>query len=228
MDAASWWQSALQFVGVQGSRIQLAMAVALLALLVGGWWVVSNNRELRRQLEQNRQAKAELEEKQRAIEERLAQARSTTAQSVSQLEIEHQRLAQLQQERDALEAQLTELSSGARNVVSLGLFAGVRGSNNQPKSLIVPRETAAIELKLYFEGAGNYESYRAELRTAGSKVIFSKDRLPVRKTASGNSAVLRFAASILQSGEYEVVLRGVRSKGQLEDVEYYYFKAVKK
>lgn len=227
-EAAPWWQSALAFVRAQSAAFQFAMTVAMLALLVGGLWMASKNRGLRQQLEQNRQAQAALEQKQRASEEQLTEERARSEQSTSQLELERQQRAQLQQEHDALEKQLNELPSFERPVVSLGLFPGIRGSDGEPKRIIVPREAGAIDLKLYFEGAGNYESYRAELRTAGGRMIWSKDGLSVRKTASSNAAVLRLPATLLASGEYEVALSGGISRGQFEDVGYYYFSALKR
>jgi hypothetical protein len=85
-----------------------------------------------------------------------------------------------------------------------------------------------VRLNLYLQGPTPYKSYRAELRTAGGKPVWSRGALTARQTDAGKTIAFSLPADALAAGRYELTLKGVISKEQIEDVGYYYFSIVKK
>lgn len=224
--ATSWWeslpQSLLAILRAQGPAFKFALASAAFLLALGAFWMAIENRRMSAQV-------AQLQEERKAVERRLEElgqqlSRQNERSNEADREIKNALDAarHLQKERDQLQEQLNNLQS-LQAVVSFVLAPGLDlRTGNEPTKLIVPRTARSIELQLDLEGEESYRSYRAELRTAGGNLVWSRDMLQVRPTSYGKAVLLNLPAAVVDMGEYELALKGV-SRGQLETVGYYYF-----
>jgi hypothetical protein len=114
------------------------------------------------------------------------------------------------------------------SIISFILMPGIGRGDEQSTDLTVPKDAQTVQLQLYLEGPTPYKSYRAELVTAGGKLIWSRDGLTARQARNGKAVSLSLPASAITSGKYELSLKGVTSENQIEDVGFYYFSIVKK
>lgn len=219
-ESIPWWKSLSSFPGARKPAFQLSLAAVAITILVAGSWLILKTSRLRAELEQNQAQLQQIEQREQQLQQQTADERARADQLAQELERERQKREHLQ----------TELQEPApqRSIVSFILMPGVgRGEVEQTK-LIVPRETRLMQLQLYLHGPTPYKGYRAELRAAGGKLIWSRDGLSARKTRSGKAVTLSLPVDALTSGKHEMALKGVISKEQVEDVGYYYFSIEKK
>ena len=187
---------------------------------MAGSWLILKTGQLRAELGQIQAERQQIEQREQQLQRQAADERARADQLAQELERERQYREQVQ----------TELQepAPARSIVSFILLPGVgRGEVEQTK-LTVPRETRLMQLQLYLQGPTPYKGYRAELRAAGGKLIWSRDGLSARKTRTGKAVTLSLPVDALTSGKHEMTLKGVISREQVEDVGYYYFSIVKK
>ena len=185
-----------------------AAAAAFLVLIVAGSWLVFENSRLRAGLERLQAEQRTSEQQAQELERQLAEQRLRGDQLAGQL----------QREND-------------QKPLSLFSFilvpASGRGIDSSTK-VVIPPDTQLVGLRLHLEGANPYKSYRAELRTSGDKLIWSREKLAPQQTRQGQEVVLSLSAAILDAGNYEVTLQGVADNGQPENVGYYSFTVSKK
>lgn len=220
-ETVSWWRSPLAFLAVQNRAIQFSLAALMVVLLAGALWMTIENWQLRQRLDRAQQGE-------QVLKEQATGEQARNEDLAAGLQHERQQRDQLQKERDELQARLNELSHPEPAIVSFLLPRGLPRDAGEPTNLVIARGTRLIRLQLDLEGDDRYNRFRAEIRTTGGKLIWSGNAPLVRQSESVSAAYLRFPASVLNGGEYEVALKGVAGKAQLEDVGYYYFKVVRR
>lgn len=219
-ESVPWWKSLSGFPGARNPAFQLSLAAAAITILVAGSWLITETSRLRAELVQIQAERQQIQQREQQLQQQTADERARADHLAQDLERERQQREQLQ----------TELQEPApqRSIVSFILMPGVgRGEAEQTK-LTVPRETRLMQLQLYLQGPTPYNGYRAELRAAGGKLIWSRDGLSARQTRAGKSVTFSLPVDALTSGKHEMTLKGVISREQVEDVGYYYFSIVKK
>jgi hypothetical protein len=65
------------------------------------------------------------------------------------------------------------------------------------------------------------------LRDDQARTVWTQDGITPSATGAGGAAVLSLPATVLQPGEYEVVLLAAAGPGQPEEVARYYFAVVR-
>jgi TolA-binding protein len=215
-------------------------AVAIAAALFAWFWVGSENRRLKSDIARledeqktEQQKSTELQKQNKDLE---SQSTQQSEELNAQLKTEREKLEQAQSQNeklkgkiDALEKernQQTQSPGIAAAIATFILRPGVR-SNDDPERFSVSKNTRAVRFQLQIERGDDYPLYRTELRTAGGKLVWSQDRKQSKNTAAGKSVAVTIPASFLNSGEYELTLRGVKD-GQIEDLRYYYFSILKR
>lgn len=216
----------LDFLRSRALVARFAMAAAGLLFVAAGSWVVVQNRQLSLQLERSRQSEAALAEKSRTLEQQITDERTRSTEAAADLE--HERRAELQEERNTLKEQLAGSSLVQRAIAALAIYPGIRGESSSPATLSIPHDASAVHLRLFFEGNDSYKNFRAEIRAAAGRMIWTGGGLPRRRSGSSSVVILKLPANIFADGEYEVVLSGAYGNGQIEEVAHYYFNANKK
>jgi DNA polymerase III gamma/tau subunit len=244
------WFSVWRGINLSRPAWQWGAAVAALALLIVGGWLVFDDARLRQQsaqteasAERERQAReAQKEsENQRATDAQLADERARAererlAQEQSQREqerlAEQQRIAEQQhaaeQQRTAEQQRAAAQNSsspraGAGSVASFILAPQLRGGG-QTQSISIPSNADHVSMRLRLE-PNESTAYRvALLDEAGAQTLWRSNRLTAR--AAGDDKVLNFnlRAQLLKP-QTSYVLRVTNEAGEI--VDDYPFRVVK-
>lgn len=203
----------------------LAAAAGLLISIAGAAYFVNQTRELRSEV-------AVL------TEERQQQTRESTSRA-EQLQ---GRIAELEERESALGRELErekELRAAAEKpsripqvgsdsaIATFMLLPGLVRDRDEPERLAIPSAIQRVRLTLDLEGDERYRTFRAELRTAGGRLLSSQPGLST-PIPGGRGVRLVLPASILSNGEYEITLLGSKGNGQFETVRYYYFQVARR
>jgi hypothetical protein len=95
-------------------------------------------------------------------------------------------------------------------LAAFALSPGVRGAADAV-TLTVPRGEGIVRLQLSPDaGDDDYPRYRAELRTAGGRPLWSEDGLVARRSGGETVVFADVPARLLGAGAYEIALEGVR------------------
>jgi hypothetical protein len=106
-------------------------------------------------------------------------------------------------------------------VAFFSLFPSVRSGGDAQK-IVLKKDARTVQLRLARESGEEFARYRAELRDAGGKLIFSQN------LSSRKSLISTFPAGILQQGTYELTLKGAKAGEEFQDVSFYNFSIEKK
>jgi hypothetical protein len=214
-----WWTAMLAALRAPRPALSYSLAAVALLLLVGGLWLFSEVRQLRRevaQMEADRQTR-ELQNNQ--LREQTVEERRRSEELAAQKEKLEQELAQLKQENNA-PSDDTRL---APSFLSFILSPSSRGSEG-PKNLVLPRTAQTARLQLNLNSGDDYPAYHVKLQTSSGKPIRSWNQLRASSAGGGRAVFITVPAELLSSGaHYELTLSGVAAPGRLEDLGYYYF-----
>jgi hypothetical protein len=221
----SWRESLYAFISGLNPAPKFALLAAMLLLLVGSAWLLTETLRLRRQLtqlqaeNQSRQALEQLVEAERRRNEEL-----------------NARLNQEKQQREQSDESLRQLSETTdptnpppRPVIaSLTLLPGIsRGGGDKP-SLVMPGDARLVRLNIGIDPEEQYKTFAVELRTATGRQVWTKENLAARNRGGARAVGLTLPASVLKSGEYELRLSGLKEGGAAEDIGFYYFDVKKR
>jgi hypothetical protein len=217
--AESWWT---RFSVLQGEKRALAFSVMLVLLFLtfGSIWLTLKVRRTGQELAQTEVQHAAQEQRERQLQQELANERTRNQELREELEQARAAMAQI--------GPTPSESSGAC-FRSLLLFAsGIRGAEtgSAPK-LTVPHGTQQVRLQLNLKD-NSYPRYEVELRAIGGQEIFRRRNLKPQATKTGARFVISLPAAKFSSGDYMLTLKGVAQDGEVEDVSKSLFSVEKK
>lgn len=226
----SWRETMLAFLR---PRLAVAASLTALAVLVGAFWLMIENRRLSGGIEQARgerelliqHSRAEEAEAKRRIQELESEIGSLRSQG-GEMET---RIQQKQRELEALQRtrSSTRLAPATGEIAAFILPPGLTRGSDEPEKLIIPAGTRSIRLQLDLESGEDYQSYVAEIRTARGNLVWSESGLIGKRTSYGGAVFLTIPTKLISNGEFEVALKGAAG-GKVEAVGYYYFIALKR
>lgn len=203
----------------------LSTAAALLAVIIGAAWLITESLRIRSQSNQLRANQQSQDAQRRELEQQIAGERARNQDLTAQLERERKAESERAAQREA-EKQTNPIS--ANTIASLILIPGLaRGGNSQAKLTISPT-VRSVRLSVGVEPQDSYSSFRVELLTQKGQKIWSQDKLSMHKTRARGAIVLNLPAKILDAGRYELSLKGTNASGASEDIGYYYFDVLRK
>ena len=215
----SWWTAVLSAFHSPRPALSYSFAAAALLFLLGGAWLYSEIRQLRREVAQIAADREARELQNDELSQELSEQRRRSEELAAQKESVEQELALLKQKTD----------TGANETATTGtllsfiLSPGFRGSEG-PKNLVLPRSTETVRLQLNLNSGDDYRAYRVRLQTASGKMIRSWNTLKASSAGGGRAVFISVPAEALGTGvQYELALSGVTSSGQVEDLGFYYF-----
>jgi hypothetical protein len=205
---------------------QAAMAIAIVALMIGMVWLLIERHRMGQRLET-------------AISER--DAAQSGARKAAQLEEEMDRVSsrtreldqELQQTRKAMEeleiiTRQSRTPSAVGTLLSLILAPGARRGNERVERLVIVPQTRVVRLQLLLETGETGKGYRSEVRTKDGSLIHSQNRLRSHQSDMGKALLVDIPADRLNDGTYEVTLIDTTPTGRSEVINYYDFGIIRR
>jgi hypothetical protein len=217
---------------------QWGAALAALALLIVGGWLVFDNVRLRQQSAQT-EARAERERQAQEAQKEAENQRTTAAQLADErARAERERLAQEQSQRDqqriaeqqriieqqrAAAQNSSSPGAGVGSIASFILAPQVRGGG-QVQSISIPTNADHIVMRLRLE-PNEFTAYRVTLLDeTGVQTLWRSSQLKARGDANDKILNLNFRAQLLKP-QTSYVLRVTNDAGEI--VDDYPFRVVK-
>jgi hypothetical protein len=206
----STWTRIRRFTSLQQKMPQWALSAAAVVVVAGGSWLIVQNHRLRVGLQQARAVQAE-----------LRRGQDELRQQISELE-------QNSKKHEQQDSEISELKTPIGPVATFRLTPGIaRGLEGGQKTLVLPITASLLQLQLLLD-RDEYKTYEAVLLTAEQKEVLRSKALQSHST--GGNAVIFWPLPVhsLPSGDYIVKLVGQTATGQVEDVESYSFRVLRK
>ena len=233
------WFSALNIFTAPRPALSWGFAVAALALVIAGGWLVFENTRLRQQMSQTQARRDALGQREQELQKELEgqrAANATTGQELARVREERQRLEQelkKEQEQQRLaeqrraSRQQQPSSPGGVSIVSFILAPQLRGVGQIPV-VSVPAKTDQAAMRLELEPS-DYPAYRVVLLDQSSKqTLWRSNKLKARVTGDGRALGVSFPAGLLLRPQvYVLRVTGVAANGVSEMVGDYPFRVVK-
>ena len=214
----AWWRRIGAMLSREGPTLKLGIAFALLLVIMGGAWLLIDNRK--RQNEFARTQADHEAEQQRAREQSIKNSNEEPASH--QAAVNHNPQPPPQPSPNPTE------TSGPRSV-SLALTFGVvrGGGGGQIPTLVITPATTQARLLLNLQES-NYPSYQASLKTVAGEEVFNQSNVKPERTKSGASFVFTLPAHRLSPGDYVLTLRGSNPDGEVDDLSKSLFRVEKR
>ena len=211
-------------------------AVAAIALLVAGIWLVFENMRLRQQVSETQVRTEGRGTREQQLQSELERHRQALAKT-------EQELARVREERERVEAELTpqagphvapgerntsnqRLSSGPGAIPSFILTPQMRGVQQLP-TISVPVNTEQVTMQLELD-PNDYSAYRVALvDQAAEKTVWRSRQLKPRQTTRGKALSITFPANLLRQQVYVLRAIGVTAAAASDVVGDYPFRVVK-
>jgi len=212
--ADSWWHRFLDSLRGPQLVFGAAMAMALLLATGGALWLFRERSRLSDQLAlmQDRsqaeilsaeQRKQDLELQKQGLENEVAKERAR----YQQLKAELDRLRQDRQPAPPAFFSFLLTPAPARNQTG-------------PPPPAIPLVKGGMQL-LMESGGSHYPSYQIKLQTVEGREVLSK---PANRTKDRTFAAVTLPAGTLAKGDYILILSGRTARGELEEVDRYFFR----
>ena len=229
----SRWQRLL--LALRGRRLVLGFSMSLVFLLtaVGGIRFFIENRRLRQELAQTREAQAERARRERELQQQLTDEERRAHELAGEEARAEELAAEPVRQRARQQTIQTKQAPPARSASTFASLVltvgGVRGiDTGQASHLVIPRGTSQVRLRLNLK-ENDYPGYRVSLQRVGGAEIFSRQGLKPGITKSGASFTLIVPAHKFgAAGDYVLTLRGVSQGGEIEDLSKSLFRVEKK
>jgi hypothetical protein len=222
----SWRDSLYAFINGLNPAARFGVAAAMLVMVVGGAWLLTETLRLRSRLTQlqaqNQARQSELQQQIEAERRRNEELNARLGQEKQQREQTDESLRQLTEAGDAT-------TPPPRPVIaSLMLLPGLSRGGGEKVSLVMPDDARLVRLQIGIDPEEQYKTYAVELRTVAGRQVWTRENLAARTRRGGRTVGLTLPATVLKSGNYELKLSGIAESGRAEDVGFYYFDVKKR
>jgi hypothetical protein len=227
----TFWQSWTDFFRVPSLVWAGSLAIALLMLLLGGFWLL-------RPTENNPIVK--IDDNQNVSNEPIKQISPQVSPSVietpsnSNAAPEKPKPAPLkkQTEKEPKPEPVPQKTANEpppmpkpRHVFAFSLLPTLRNGENPV--LNVPPNVSLVRLRVVHRNQEEFIKYRAEIRNSDGETVWSQE-IPVNRKTRSQPLVLNVESDTLKPDTYELALLGVTREGQFEETNFYNFVVRKK
>lgn len=202
--------------------VKLSMAAAAVVIAAGFVWLMLETTRLRNDLSTARS-------EQQARSNQIRELEQRNQELAAQVESEKQK-AQGSNPPNVPPPQIErqEKPSTGVTIATLLLVPGIpRSAVNRPK-LVLDQNASLARLQVGLEPGDEYKGYRVEVRTRAGQEVWTQNDLRAHQTRQGRSVVVNIPARLVETGEFELTLKGFTSSGTGENIGYYYFDVLKK
>jgi hypothetical protein len=221
--AAGWRVSLEAFVRGLNPVARFAIAAAMLLLLVGGAWLLTETLRLRSQLTRLQAENQSRQDERQRLERQIELERRRSEELAASLNQEKQQREQSEESLRQLSEPGNTTNPSSPIIASLTLLPGIsRGGSDKP-SLTLPENARLVRLQIGIDPEEPYKRFVVELRTVAGRRVWSKENLPAHARGGARAVTLTLPANVLKPGEYELRLSSAKEGGGTEDVGFYYF-----
>jgi len=190
--------------------IKVALIAAAVVLVTALGLMLRTTMQLREQAEQNRNQRAQAEQR--------------AAMLTRQMEQQREQLNRLEQELARLKPPIRQ---GDSDLLSLVLTPGLSRASDLTATLNLTPGIHRVRLDLKI-GDGSYRNYRAEIQTAEGEVVWSREGLKAGRTGHQQIVEIVLPAVLLTRSDYLVMLAGRTSAGASDKIATYHFSVLRK
>ncbi|HEY3132263.1 MAG TPA: hypothetical protein VGL91_22600 [Acidobacteriota bacterium] len=218
--------SRLPFFPAPRTALQWAFAAALVLMLVGGGYLVFENLRLRNQMTQTEAERTGLEQREKELQRQLAQQRSAEAETVKELARVGDRLAQIEEQLTAnRQSGKVGLPSREPGIVSFALLPQTRGAG-QIAAVAVPAQTDYVILQLQLE-SDDFPGYQVALRNpANNQIVWRSGKLKAKSGGTNKAVSITLPGNLLKQQNYTLDVTGIPASGAAEFISSYPFRVV--
>lgn len=226
----SWWARLL--AALSGRRLALGFSMALLLIVVGGVWSLTERRRQQRELAQTQAAQADQARRERELQQQLTDERIRANELAAKESQANELAAELERRRAQQQTAQTKPGTPARSVPTFATLlltvGGVRGADTGPPAvLVIPAGTEQVHLQLKMK-ENDYQSYGVVLQPVGGKEIFSRASLKAKPARSGASFLFVVPAGRFATSDYILTLKGITQTGEVKDLSKSIFRVEKR
>ena len=222
----SWRDSLYAFISGLNPAAKFAVVAAMLVLLVGGAWLLTETLRLRSQLTQ---LQAQHQTRQNELQQQVDAERRRNEELNARLTQEKQQREQSDESLRQLSETGSETTPAPRPVIaSLILLPGLSRGSGDKAHLVMPEDARLVRLQIGIDPEEQYKTYAVEVSTVAGRQVWTRENLAARNRRGARGVGLTLPATVLKSGEYELKLSGINESGRAEDVGFYYFDVRKK
>lgn len=196
-----------------------SLALVLLLMIAGGAWLLVQNASLKDQIEQLHARQALQAERERELEQQLADATGRKTDPVEQ------------DQSDAADTTPKTQKDGRPApalVLPLVLKPGLARGGGSANRFEIPRQNRMLQIQAVFQTDAEHATYKVEIRTAEGKRILTRGRLLANSNGSARAVILNLQSSMLPEGAYVLTLSGVSASGEIHPLEDYAFTVIKR
>jgi hypothetical protein len=221
-----WWPAILSSLRAPRPVFSYSLAAVALLFLLGGFWLLSEVRQLRSEVAQvaaeretRKLQNEELREQMDEERQRHTEQRQRNDELAAQKEKLQREMAKLKQQAE----DTNRASRSAQSFFAFNLSPGFRGSEG-PKRLILPRGIQTVRLQLNLNPGDQYSHYQVSLQTTSGDSVHRWQGLRSSSTGGERAVFIEVPVKWLSAGvQYEFSLSGVAGSGRIEGLDYYYF-----
>jgi hypothetical protein len=212
--SVSRWRVLLRSISKPQAGLQYIVAVNLLVMVAGLWFLFSQFRQLRNDNEQLRAQIVDLEKE----KESFMQNAQTDANS-ERLRLLEEQLKLEQQANEAQAQRLAVLQPTTPVVISWMLTSAMRSAGSLDK-VTLPQRAKFVSIMMPIDSEEKISSYRVIIQTTSGET--RHELLGMRPNQSGKSVALKLPASYFQEKSYKVTLVGRDKTGDEIALDYYF------
>jgi hypothetical protein len=215
---SSWLARLSEIMGLSPAAWRVAMAAAMLLLVVASIWLLAERARLRNQFEQLRTENQAQRQTQQELSDQIAAGRGESEKLTAEIE-------RLRAEQSAATEESTSPQEGPspRSILSFVLSPMLTRSSSDPQTLALSATTDRVRLQMRLPQT-DARRFHVGVRTIEGKPLWNQQ---LNKPRANNSLLtIQIPANQLKVEDYFLTLSALNSKGELEELERYFFRVV--
>ena len=203
----SAWQTFRDLIRTSNPAFRFAGALVAVVCIGGATWLVFENGSMRSRISALETQRLASEARELRLQQEQNRSQNSSAQASN---------------RPPAESPRTPL------IASLALFPGLSRAEARIEQLLLPAGAQIARLDVQLDARDDYRRFRADLRTRGGRDILTLTSLRPHRSPAGQAVSIDVPASAIESGEYELSLKGLTDGQAPQDIGYYYFRVLKR
>ncbi len=233
--------------------LQWGFALAALAFLVFGGWLMLENSRLQNEVSQSQTNRDDLINREAELKNREKELQDQITDQQNQNSEAEKELAKIREERAKLEEELknrktretqkrppeeqiadakkpSKPSTNQRQQPAIATFIltpSLRGGGSQLQTAEIPAGIKTVEMRLELE-SDDFPAYEVALQNpSGGRTLWQSGKLRSKGNNADKFVSVRFPAGLLQTQIYTLEVTGITTDGTLENISSYSFRVVR-
>lgn len=199
----------------------LVVGFAAIVLVAGAAWLIMRVIQLQIKVEHMKAEQVTAQQREQELQAKLASEQKEKEELLRQLR-QNSEVGMTEGTGEQTTAEKPTAPRMATFMLSPALMRG-----GEATDFVVPRGVDVVQLQIQVGGA-DYNSYRAELKTADGESVYDLSGLKARRTHNVELVFLRIPGRLLIKRDYVLKISGLIEGGSFEDAGFYTFRITKK